>query len=166
MKKELEDLREVATSLVTTKLTFDQRKRFFEKSVEEKLSDDDGELYMVPTTDHYTLAKDIINNQTTLIITIANIRAKHPKYGNARLKEEVVKTMKEKFSFENNFAFETNISEIEKTVNTYFLYEECGVLDIIEAEESLNRQIKNTDQSLDLVIGDNATVKRIKSTVR
>lgn len=132
MKEELKALKDSTEQIVKACQTLQRKKTFFNMKVEEK-KEETGIIEIIEMDCSYESAKALNENFSSIHMLVTHIRKEHPKYGNRRIKDLVMKEI-----HEASFIPEELEDKIELAVDNYFLYESCGFFSLLEQEKELD----------------------------
>ena len=148
MKEELKTLKDSAKQIVEACQTLQRKKSFFNMKVEEK-KEETGMEELIQMDSSYEAAK-VLNENFSSIHTLVNIiREEHPKYGNRRIKDLVMKKI-----HESSFIPEDFEDKIELVVDNYFLYESCGFFKLLEQEKELELLGNEAKEATDAILNE------------
>lgn len=156
MKEELKALKDSAEQIVKARQTLQRKKTFFNMKVEEK-KEETGIIELIEMNNSYESAKALNENFSCVHVLVTQIRKEHPKYGNRRIKELVLKQI-----HELSFIPEDLEDKIELAVDNYFLYESCGFFKLLEQEKEIE-ELGNEAVGVADVILDESKAAAIKA---
>ena len=131
MKEELSTLKNSVQQIAKGCENFKKQRNFFNMKVEEKLLET-GLEEVITAEDSYESAKVLNENLSSIHMLVTYIKKEHPKYGNRRIKELVIKEI-----HEASFIPEELEGKIELAVDNYFIYESCGFFKLLNQEKEL-----------------------------
>lgn len=131
MKEELKTLKDSTEQIFKACQTLQRKKSFFNMKVEEK-KEETGIEELIEMDNSYESAKALNENFSIIHVLVNEIRKEHPKYGNRRIKELVMKKIEEAC-----FIPEDLTGKIELAVDNYFLYESCGFFKLLDQEKEI-----------------------------
>lgn len=156
MKEELKALKDSAEQIVKGCQTLQRKKTFFNMKVEEK-KEEAGIEELIEMDSSYEAAKSLNENFSCVHVLVTQIKKEHPKYGNRRLKELVLKQI-----HELGFIPEDLEDKIELAVDNYFLYESCGFFSLLEQEREVEALGYEAKDRADVIL-DESKVAAIKA---
>ena len=148
MKEELNVLRETAIQTVKAREEFEKNREFFNMKVEEKIVELNMEVKrdFLDYCDYYEDAK-VLNIILPIVPElISKIREEHPKYGNKRIKELVIKQLQE-----DSTIIPADMNEF---FDYYFIYESCGFFKLLEQDLKLNNLKDETIESTKAIFNE------------
>lgn len=132
MKEELKNIKTNVEEIAATKKEFDKKRRLFNLKVEEALEESEIKEFAEETlSDSYSRACVFTEYAGNLVSIIERIKSEHPKYGETRIRDIATKEYLGKTSSPEQ------ISGVEKLLDNYFLYDNCGFNKVKALEEKL-----------------------------
>jgi len=131
MKEELKVLKNSTEQIFKACQALQKKKTLFNLKVEEK-KEETGIEEILEMDSSYEAAKELNETFSSIHLLVCRIRNEHPKYGNRRIKELVIKEI-----HEASFIPEELEDKIELVVDNYFLYETCGFFKLLEQEKEI-----------------------------
>lgn len=131
MKEELNTLKNSVQQIAKGCESFKKQRNFFNMKVEEKLLETETKEVIL-AEDSYEAAKILNENFSSIHMLVTHIKKEHPKYGNRRIKDLVMKEI-----HEASFIPEDLKDKIELAVDNYFIYESCGFFKLLKQEREL-----------------------------
>ena len=156
MKEELKALKNSTEQIFKACQTLQRKKSFFNMKVEEK-KEETGIEEIIEMDNSYESAKALNENFSSIHVFVSAIREEHPKYGNRRIKELVMKQI-----HEASFIPEDLEDKIELVVDNYFLYESCGFFKLLEQEKEIENLGIEAKVATDAIL-DESKVAAIKA---
>lgn len=132
MKEELKNIRTNVEEIAKIKKEFDKKRKLFNLKVEEALEESSVKEFAEETlADSYSRACVFAEYAGSLISIIEKNREEHPKYGETRLRDIATK------EYLGPGSSPEKISEVEKLLDNYFLYDSCGFNKVKVLDEKL-----------------------------
>ena len=148
MKEELKALKDSTEQIFKACQTLQRKKLFFNMKVEEK-KEETGITELIEMNNSYESAKALNENFSCVHVLVTQIRKEHPKYGNRRIKDLVMKEI-----HEASFIPEDLEDKIELAVDNYFLYERCGFFSLLEQEKELDALGNEAKEATDAILDE------------
>lgn len=161
MKEELKALKDSAEQIVKACQSLQRKKAFFNMKVEEK-KEETGIIELIEMDSSYESAKVLNENFSSVHALVTQIRKEHPKYGNRRIKELVLKQI-----HESSFIPEDLEDKIELAIDNYFLYESCGFFKLLEQEKEIEELGNEAMEATDVILDESkaAAIKAGKAVI-
>ena len=133
MKEELKSLKDSAIQVANEKENLKKQKKFFNMKVEEQKELLGIEEIFNYNDDSYDAASLLMIHFSDIDELICKIKEQHPKYGNKKIKGLVLNTLK---------TMNYDIDYMEKVLDNYFMYQECGFNKVQIIEQSVEQNIE------------------------
>lgn len=133
MKEELKSLKDSAIQVASEKENLKKQKKFFNMKVEEQIELLGVEEIFNYNNDSYDAASLLMVHFSDIDELISKIKEQHSKYGNKKIKELVLETLK---------TMNYDIDYMGKVIDNYFMYQECGFNKVQTMEQNIEQNIE------------------------
>jgi hypothetical protein len=162
MKEELNTLKNSVQQIAKGCESFKKQRNFFNMKAEEKFNETSTEEFFKEGCDSYDSAKILNECFSEIHSIVSQIKEEHPKYGNRRIKELVIKEL----SLQNEMLayFESNLDVI---IENYFIYESCGFFKLLNQEKGLEELGNEAKDATDAILDESkaAAIKAGKAAI-
>ena len=141
MKEELIELRDVTSAYSVAKKNFEERKRIFNENTKETMVI----LKSTVVAADYSAACEFYDEYTVLREFAKNLKEEHPRYGEQRVKENLLELVKTAECYQDRALF------AEQIVGAYLTFEKCGFNEVKELEAEANKLGIKLANSVDTV---------------
>ena len=142
MKEELKSLKDSAIMIADEKDNLKKQTKFFNMKVQEQKEDLGIEEVFNYDNNSYEAAKLLMVHFSEIDELITKVKQQHPKYGDKRIKDLVLETLKQ---------FNYDIDYMGKVIDNYYIYKNCGFNKVQAIEENivvLEKEAKETSTIL------------------